>query len=301
MDNIINLNIETPTPTVSIASSAMLVELSISQWSARKKDRNASDQVASSNGAKSTSVSVTKALIDCEELKAIAKMVGQVRNNYHYPMTLPWSDTGMRLIPTAHYFDYAQRMSAYEQEFNQLVDDFVLLYDSKVQSAVNDLGALFDHSLYPSASEVRAKFAFRVNYMPVPEAGDFRVDVASEQKDALSNHYQSFYERQIKAAMDKVWHDLYEALSHVSEKLDWSDDKDRKRLFASTFDNMNHLIRCLETCNFTNDPDMSRMQRKLALVFSDVNAESLKNNSTLRAEVKRDIDAALKSLPSLDF
>jgi len=47
----------------SIASSAMLCELSISQWAGRKKDKRASEQVASDAHAKRGAASVNKLLL----------------------------------------------------------------------------------------------------------------------------------------------------------------------------------------------------------------------------------------------
>ena len=51
----------------------MLVELSISTWTARKKDKQASEDVTRSNGADSGAASVNKNLLSgCDELTAIA-------------------------------------------------------------------------------------------------------------------------------------------------------------------------------------------------------------------------------------
>jgi hypothetical protein len=306
MENTINFNESAPAPTqdVNVSTSAMLVELSVSQWSGRKTDKRASEDINTRSGADRDVASVTKNILgNCDELKAIGKLVGQVRNNYHYPMTLPWSDTGLRLIPTAHYFEYTKSMDGFKQEFDDLVNTFVDKYEWEVSLAQAKLGSLFDPADYPSVESVRNKFAFNVSFMPVPEAGDFRVDIAHEQKDALAGHYHSFYQRQLKAAMDKVWNDTYTTLKHISDKLDWESDPsvERKRIFASTIDNLMHMVRMLETCNFTNDPEMSRMQRQLAVAFNGVTADSLKNNTSLRLQTKRDVDAAIKSLPSLDF
>ena len=84
----------------SISSSAMLVELSISTWTGRKLDKRASQDVTSTNNAVTGVANVHKKLLgDCAELDIIQKFVGNVRN-IHYAMTMPWSDTGIRLLPT---------------------------------------------------------------------------------------------------------------------------------------------------------------------------------------------------------
>ena len=67
--------------TPSIASSAMLVELSISTWTGRKLDKRASTDVTRTNGADSGIANVHKKLLgNSEELTAIQKLTGNIRN-----------------------------------------------------------------------------------------------------------------------------------------------------------------------------------------------------------------------------
>ena len=90
----------------SLSSSAMLVELSISVWTGRKKDKQATADVTMSNHAKTGVAAVNKKLMaDCAELDAIQKFAASVRT-FHYSATLPWTDTGIRIVPTAKYFAY---------------------------------------------------------------------------------------------------------------------------------------------------------------------------------------------------
>ena len=91
----------TPTATApSISSAAMIVDFNASVWTARKKDRKASDDVTNMNAADKGVANVTKNLLgDCEELRAVQKFAGNVRN-MHYSMTMPWSDNGSRLLTT---------------------------------------------------------------------------------------------------------------------------------------------------------------------------------------------------------
>ena len=124
----------------SIASSAMLVELSISQWTGRKKDKRASSDVTSRNYADNGVASVNKKLMGkWEKLDALHKLTGSIRNA-HYSMTMPWSDTGLRLLPTAQYFKYHQTMTDIENEFHRLVQLFLDAYDWEIVQAEAKLG-----------------------------------------------------------------------------------------------------------------------------------------------------------------
>jgi len=284
----------------SIASSAMLCELSISTWTGRKKDKRASEQVTATNNASAGVANVSKKLLgDCAELVAIQKFTANVRN-IHYAMTMPWSDTGLRLLPTAQYFKYHEQMTALEHEYNSLVNTFLREYDNEIINAQLKLGDLFDPSEYPTSDSLSYKFGFRLSYIPLPDAGDFRVDVGNEATDQLRTEYQSYYSTQLKNAMDDVWHRAYDALSRMSERLDYTDDN--KKIFRDTLvSNVTDMVELLNVCNVTGDTQMSAMANKLDEALRGITPDALREDQHLRAETKRTVDDVIKSLPSLDL
>lgn len=299
MNNVINLS-EPAVETAAISNAAMLVEVSVSQWYGRKKDRAVSEEVTMSKHAKRGVASVSKDILaGCDELKAVQKFVANARNTHAY-LTMPWSDSGLRLLPTAQYFKYHETMTALQAEFDDLVEKFLNVYEWKVSQMHADMGELFNATDYPSVDKLRGRFAFRINYMPLPEAGDFRVDVGNEQNRELATTYQTFYERQLNKAMNDVWQRLYDKLERMSERLDWQGGE-KKKFHGTLVTNVLDIVDLLEGCNVTQDPKMSRMARTLRDALNGVTAENLKTVESQRLRVKADIDEAIKQLPSLDF
>lgn len=286
----------------SISSASMLVELSISVWTGRKQDKRASEDVAAANRADKGVARVTKSLLgSCEELDAIQKFAANVRN-IHYNSTLPWSDMGPRLLPTAKYFAYHKNMTGLQVEFERMVQAFIDAYDLEVAQAQAKLGDLFDVREYPNAEELRAKFAYRLNYIPLPDAGDWRLDIGNEALASLREQYTAQYTKQLEGAMKDIWTRLHDTLSVLSRQLaDQTEDGKTPKIYASVFDRALDVLDLMETCNVTGDPNMQLMQRKLAQAFRGVTVESVKEDAYLRRETKKSIDEAIKSLPSLDF
>jgi len=280
----------------SIGSSAMLGELKISCWTGRKKDKSASVRVTNQNHADNGTASVNKKLLgNCDELTAIQKFVANTRNK-HYSMTMPWSDLGMRLLPTAQYFKYHQQMTELQSEFERMVDTFCNNYTWEVSRAQARLGNLFRADDYPSEWSLREKFAFNISYIPIPEAGDFRVDVGNEQRDVLESHYNEYYSKQLGAAMQDVWERTYKALSNMSERLDYGGD-DKKKVFRdSLVENVLDIVGLLDVCNVTGDSQMAEMARKLDDTLRGVTPDGLRNNEGFRAETKRAVDDVLRQV-----
>jgi len=278
----------------SISSSAMLVELSISTWTGKKTDRKVSNEVTLHKNAASGVVNVSKKLLgDCAELDAVQKFVGNVRNA-HYAMTQPWSDTGLRLLSTAMFHKrYQKEMSAHQAEFDTLVDKFLNAYDWEITQAQAKLGDMFSVSDYPSKEELKHKFKFQLVQMPLPDAGDFRLDVNNEAQDILKKQYAEHYERMLESAMKDIWDKAYEALNKMSERLDYK-DADTKKIFRdSLVDNVMDVVELLSLCNVTNNQQMSAMKSKLENALLGVTPDALREDEYLRKETKGKVDEIL--------
>ena len=287
-------------PTVS--SAAMLVDLSISVWTARKRDKAASEQVARDNNAQRGVASVNKRLLgDCAELDALQKFSENVRS-LHRSMTMPWSDLGLRLLPTAQFFKYQQQITALEGEFHKLVKQFLDAYSWETAEARVKLGDLFNAAEYPPVSHIEDKFAFRMSFVPLPGAGDWRVDIEAETKKALQAEYQKYFDNQMQAAMSDLWERLRETLTTLTKQLEpVGEDGKARRVYDSVVERAKELVEMMETCNVTNDPNMTAMQRELSAALDGTNAEALRNDVHYKAATKAKLDAAIAALPGMGW
>lgn len=283
----------------SIASSAMLVELSISLWAGRKKDKAATaDLLADKHAAKSAGAFNKNLLADCEELASIQKFAANARS-MHYASTMPWSDSGLRLLPTAKFFGYQEAMTKLQGEFDRLVATFISAYDWEVAQVHAKLGDLFNRDEYPTSDSLRHKFAMRLNYIPVPEIGDWRVDMASEAQSALQDQYATFYANQTERAMRDVWERLHRQLTTFVRQLSSDEEGKKGKIFDSTIENVRDLSEMLAHCNFTNDPSLNLAQQKLERALAGLCRDDLVRNEEFRDDTRRSMEDALRALPSL--
>ena len=289
------------TTTPSISSAAMIVDFNASVWTARKKDRKASDDITSMNYAAKGVANVSKNLLgDCAELQAVQKFAANVRN-IHYSMTLPWSDNGSRLLTTAAYFKYHEVMTDLQQEFHRLVEDFLSVYDWKIMDAQAKLGDMFNRDEYPTRDSLQDKFGFRMSYVPLPDAGDFRIDIGNEAMSQIKTQYESHYTSAVNAAMQDLWHKLHDNLTTLVRQLDVNEEGKGNRLYDSVFDRALDLIDMLGTCNVTGDSQMEAMRQRLEKALYGLNLDVIKNSPTLREDTRKDLTAAIAALPSLDM
>ena len=170
-----------------------------------------------------------------------------------------------------------------------------------MSDAQDKLGDLFRRMDYPSPDQIASKFNFNISYIPLPEVGDFRVDIGNEQKSVLQKSYTDYYSSQLANAMNDVWTRLHKVLKNMSERLDYA-DTDTKKVFRDTLvSNVVDIVELLSVCNVTKDSRMESMRVKLDNALRGITADALRDDEFLRAETKQAVDDAIKSLPSLDI
>jgi hypothetical protein len=273
----------------------MLVELNISVWTANKLDRGATDDVNRVNRAEKNAAQVRKNLMaGTSKRKEIADHAAACRL-WHNVKTLPWADKGPRLLPTSFFLDYKQEANDRRDKFNRMVDDFIDAYPSLVQTSHNYLGDLFDPNDYPSADEVYSKFGFRLVFAPVPESGDFRLDLPAQELDEVRRDYENSFNERLAEAMKDPWDRLHKMLISMSEKLtEHEGDATNKRYHSSFIDNAVELCGVLTHLNVTNDPELEQARRSLESVIAGADIEVIRENADSRADVKYQVDKILK-------
>jgi hypothetical protein len=279
-----------------VARAAMLVDLNISTYSGRKQDKATQHEVTTSKGAGSRqAASVYKNLFaNCAELIAITKFQARVRAE-HYRLTLPWSDNGSRLLPTAALLDYAATMGKYQTEFEKLVAAFVTKYDTLVAAAAFQLGTLFDRSEYPTSDIVARRFYMGISYAPLPASGDFRLDIESEVQADLIKQYEERARTLLARANQDAWTRLHTVLSKLSDRL-VVDADGKKNVFHDTIiTNAEELCDLLRPLNVTGDADLERARRRLQDALEGVTPQALREELSTRLDVKRQVDVMLES------
>lgn len=281
---------------MSITSSAVLVELNISVWTANKVDKSATEKVVIDNSAVSNAAQVRKNLMAGTTLrKDIADFAAGCRL-WHNLQTLPWADKGIRLLPTSLFLDYKTEANAMRDKFNTMVDNFMVQYPALIQTANNYLGTLFNSQDYPDVSEVREKFGFRLVFSPVPEAGDFRLRVAEQDLEELRQQYEDSFSTRLADAMREPWDRLHKLLKGMSEKLtDTEGEYEAKKRYHDTFiTNAQSLCSMLTHLNVTNDSSLERARRDLELTMLGADMDTIKESPEARKEMKDKLDSILK-------
>lgn len=271
-----------------LQDSAMLVTLTVSQWTARKHDKTVSNEVDKAHAAKDAG-RYNKLLISKEALDPMEKITGAARA-YLYKMTHAWGDNGERLLPAALFFEFSETMQKYRNEFDARVRDFVKSYPQLVQDARVRLGTLYDPNDYPI--DIRSKFSFPpVAVSPVPSANDFRVNLNAEYVDSIKAELTERMNARQKDSLRQCWSRVRDVVSKMTERL----GNEKSPLYDSLITNARELVALLPALNLTNDPELNAIAAELQAILVPI--DRLRQDKRLRADTAAKADAILAKLP----
>jgi hypothetical protein len=277
----------------SLSSSAMLVSLSISLWTARKLDKKVSNDVDISNSTMTKAGNYHKNLLAGDDsLASIQKLAGLIRT-YHMTQTSPWNDNGDRLLTTSQFFDYKKEMARLEKQYWDLVKDFVAGYGTRISAAAFQLGSLFDRDEYPDVDQVISKFGFKVNYAPLPESGDWRVDINNEGLNDLKDSYDKLYESNLEKISVDNYDRLFKILTKLSFGLRTNEDGTKGKIYESVLDNAKELCSLLTHFNVKNDTQLEAMRIQLEDNITGIDVKDIKDSDYVRVTLKREVDSIL--------
>jgi hypothetical protein len=267
-----------------ITEKAMLAAVHISVWTAVKHDRKVSREVADQHGAHQGAGRYNKQLLHgAEKLEELRTLAGQIRQ-YFYKVTLPWSDEGFRLLPVNFYFDLMARMREFEASFDAGVDAFLRVYPQYVEQVRPELNGLFREEDYPSAEKLRAKFAVKLEILPIPTGSDFRVEMSAEEQAQVSREIDANVRESLTRGTEDLWRRVREAVAHMVERL----NEPESRFHGSLVTNVVDLMEILPRLNVNGDAELNRFADQIKERLCNYSARDLKKHDLLRVTTAAD-------------
>lgn len=277
---------------MSLYESAVLVKLVVRQWDGFKKDKRVSDRVDTEYDTAGGAGNYNKRLLSKGVLGPIQSAIGRLRAE-HARYTMPWRWDGVSLLPSKLYFPYTAAMRSIQDDIDAQVDNLVQQYPIFKANQQTQLGKLFDSSDYPEANELKDKFSVSFDFLPVPRADHFVVDL---EEDAMAR-MKANLTKEMAAANAAVLGGLYDRVSdmvaHVHERLSDPDNIFRDSLIT----NLQQLVDVLPSLNVFDDPGLARVAEMLKNDVLITNAERLREDEGARTQIANstyDVLAVLK-------
>lgn len=294
--------LQQPSHIISLATSGVLVSVDVNVWSATKQDRVISSEVTSSKKADPNAGRFVKNLLANNVYHKDLVNYRQTIYNWLKRRTYRWNNS-QDLLPSVDMPDFKAEYNDHEQEFNRLLDDFCMNYDSIKSNMAFAQGDMYNAEDYPSVEEVRAKFGCKLYVSEVPTQ-DFRCQVAND----LAHDLKQSYEKQTKEIVKNVLHQQIERITDVMESIshccgtqeittkDGEVKSKKRKIYDTTIEKAKSLCRSISQFDVLNNEDSAKLRdacRLLDNALTGVSIDALRESDYTRERVKNEVDDIL--------
>ena len=305
-----NMELTKPDHLISLASSAVLVSVDISVWSATKQDRGISDEVTTSKNAdKSAGRYVKNLLANHPKHKAVVNY-RQTVYNWLQRRTYRWNQS-QNLLPSVDVPKFKQEYHEHQIAFHALVDSLTVDYDSIVSDMAFKQGTMFNRDDYPTKEQVHSKFSLNLYVSEVP-MNDFRCGIAEDIADDLFNTYKKQAHGIIESIAQEQSERMVEVMESISHCCGFDEVRNtmpqghdevsykRRKIYDTTIQKALEMCESFKRFNLKNDSGLEQARASLEEVLRGVKAEDIRDSDAVRHHVKEGIDDILSKFGSFN-
>lgn len=242
----------------SLRERALLVRFSIGRWYGSGADEQVVNELRDAKGATGEIGSFTKRLMKREHLAGINRVTSDARK-YHKAMTMPWGESGERVLSVEAFREYKEAMTTFEASFFKEVAAFMKKYTALVEAEKANLADLWKQSDYPSEEEMRENFRFGLAVDVLPSAKDLRLNLSEAHAAEIRKEIEQRMHESLVGALGDVYGRLAEHVKNAKEKL----DDPEGRLQSRMFDGLQEVIALLPKLNIAGDARLTALGREL--------------------------------------
>jgi hypothetical protein len=279
--------------TKDVAVRAMLVNVAISCWEARKNDRAVTDKVNAEYAADQEAGRYHKHLFGGKtaELQAVMAAYHRLRDAHNFE-TLPWSNDGWRILPTSNYFPYVTAVQKAKAAFETAVEAFVAAYPRLREEAKARLNGMYREADYPSAAVVRQKFYVDVQYSTIPLGEDLHVDLPKAELARVAKDLNGRVNTTVAAAMQSAWERLGDVVTAFRDRI----EEDGKGLRETAVTKLGAVADVLGRLNLTGDAQLEKVRIKVQNELATLDVTAIRKDDAARFQAQKAADDILKAM-----
>lgn len=279
-----------------VFTRAMLANVHINTWEARKHDRQVTDAAHATFHADTGAGRYHKRLFGGREQRISAiSGAAQKARAMHHAQTLPWSEDGWRLLPTANYMAYTEAMRKARTRFDTSCQEFFEDYNQLVRHAETKLGRMYHRTDYPHLTAVQHKYHFDVSFSPIPSGDDFRISLPKQEMARITKEVEQRVNEAVKDAMQEAWARLGSTVEHLRDRL----DGDGKHLRETLVTKVRDVAETLGRLNLTEDPKLEKARLQVLESLSKLQVGTLRDDDKQRAAAVKKADTILRQMKGM--
>ena len=280
-----------------LKNKAMLIRIDRKKMSRNKMDKNLSADLVERMGAtEANALRVNKSIFTKDSTSGFMDVYLE-GSKYYYSSTLPWDDTGWRLLPVDIYEEFVKKFKKFTADYRKEVVGFIENISSHLESAKAVLNKGFDKNDYKFISPNGAldndmlleQFNLQVCGTVITTGSDIRCDLNEADKEVLAEQINAAAASKFAKAQESIIIQIVDVVGKMHERLSNVDATYRDTLIT----NLEELCDLVPRLNIAGDPAINKLAADAKVRLLQHDPQTLRDNPDLRKEVSDAADDIL--------
>ena len=233
-------------------------------------------------------LSASKLILDTKNTayRAVAAVRSEA-SGYWRTVTLPFPETGIRLLPQNSLGMFASTMQTYRERLQESARELSSQYDTIKSEAQRRLGTLFNASDYPTTLD--GLFDLEVSY-PTIDPPNYLMALHPDVYQAEQARVRERFESAVELAEQAFATELQRLTAHLAERLTGLHDGQPKVFRDSAVENLREFFERFRRLNIRSSPELDMLVEEAQQVITGIEPQQLRDSVRLRQMVARDFE-----------
>jgi hypothetical protein len=233
-------------------------------------------------------LSASKLILDTRNpaYRAVAAVRSEA-SGYWRNVTLPFPESGIRLLPQNSLGLFANTMAGYRDKLQEAARDLAAQYDAMKSEAQRRLGTLFNLSDYPQTLD--GMFDLEVSY-PTIDPPAYLMALNPEVYQQEQARVRERFENAVELAEQAFATELQRLVSHLAERLTGLHDGQPKVFRDSAVENLREFFDRFRQLNIRSNPELDALVEHAQQTITGIEPQQLRDSVRLRQMVANDFE-----------
>ena len=280
-----------------------MVRLTRKKLNRNKMDKDLGKMVRDENKVTdSSALRVNKSLFSASCTQAYMKIYNE-GSKFFYNTTLPWDDTGWRILAIDLYEDFIKTMKAFTKSYRAAVLDFIEKIEAHIEESrimLKDAFKIEDYKFLSANGGIdrdylMEQFALEVEFNTITSGKDLRATLTEDDREVIANQINEQALAKFQKANEHIIQNLHDCVFAIHERL-----CDDENVFRDTLvTNLEDLVKLIPAMNIANDPIIAQLAVDAAEKLTKWDAGTLRSVPSIREEVADEAGKILDDMKGL--
>jgi len=289
---------QSTSPAQRLRTTMAAARVSVS-WFGTRKTLTAEQKAEAAEpfGTDARFLSAGKRLLDISHpaYKAVTAVRGKI-TSYWKSQSLPYPESGVRLIRQDRVDDFAAKMREFQEELVESVENLDRHYHELKAAARQRLGSLYNSADYPET--LRGLFAVEFDF-PSVEPPPYLQQLNPALYEEECRRVQNRFDEAVRLAEEAFTAELAKLVSHLTERLSGQDDGKPKIFRDSILENLTEFFSRFRQLNIRSSEQLDQLVADAQRVVRGVEPQALRDDQNLRQHVASELSRVQSVLDGL--